>query len=469
MRGWKAARGQWLVPLVAAVLSTAAYATLSLARYDRIGIRSWDLAIFSQAAQSYAERGYPVVDVKAPGFNLLGDHFSPVVALWAPLWALVPAPQTLLVAQSVLIGVSVGVVLATAVRHVGQAGGVAIGLAYALSFGLAEAADFDVHETAFAVPLLALAGSAYLRRDWRWVALCAVPLLAVKEDQGLTLVAIGLALLVSGGRRWGLGLVTVGLLGSLLVLLVVIPGLNPDGYDYWSRLGGADATGAIGGADDADLLGLPLRAIWPPVKIETLLLTFGITGFLALRSPWALVALPTLGWRFLSDYDYYWGTDWHYSLTLMPVVFVAMIDGIVRARQARGPAWLARFARHSPAVALTAAVVLAAQFPLRDLVEPATYADSAREAAAEQVVRRIPDGASVETDIGLMAQLVADHEVYWVGSNTGADAVIPDWVVVDTRLGWTGGDPATMAARRWPGTDWANVPAGAGYLLAERI
>ena len=57
-------------------------------------------------------RGYPVVDIKGPGFNLLGDHFSPVVALFAPLWALCPSPVTLLVAQAVLLAVSVAVVLA---------------------------------------------------------------------------------------------------------------------------------------------------------------------------------------------------------------------------------------------------------------------------------------------------------------------------------------------------------------------
>lgn len=457
----------WL-PLLAATLSAATYAALSLARYDRLGVRSWDLAIFSQAAQSYVERGYPVADVKAPGFNLLADHFSPIVVLWAPLWAVVASPRTLLVAQAVLLGVSVGVVLAAAARHLGRAAGVAVGVAYALSFGLAEAADFDVHETAFAVPLLALAGSAYLRRDWSRVVVWSAPLLLVKEDQGLTIAAIGVALLLSGERRRGGWLLVGGALATLLVLLVLIPLLNPDGYDYWSRLTGGDATGAIGGASGDGLLGLPARAVWPPVKLETLLLTFGVTGFLALRSPWAVVAVPTLGWRFLSEYDYYWGTDWHYSLTLMPIVFVALVDGVVRARASTRAGWLRRYAAHGPAVALAVALALVPQLPLRDLASPATWEDTAREAAAESVVEMIPSGARVETDIGLMAPLVADHEVYFSGTNVGADAVTPDWIVVDTRLGWGGGDVATYAEQRWPGTDWQPVPAGAGYLLARR-
>ena len=42
-----------------------------------------------------------------PGFNLLGDHFQPIVALVAPFFRLFPTPVTLLVAQALLTAVSV--------------------------------------------------------------------------------------------------------------------------------------------------------------------------------------------------------------------------------------------------------------------------------------------------------------------------------------------------------------------------
>ena len=445
-----------------AVAFGAVYATLSVARYDRLGVRSWDLAIFAQAARSYRERGYPVVDIKGPDFNLLGDHFSPVVALFGPLWGVAPSPVTLLLAQAVLLAVSVGVVLVAGVRHLGTAAGAAVGVAYGLSFGLVEAADFDVHEVAFAAPLLALAGSAYVRRDWRAVCLWAAPLLLVKEDQGLTLVAMGAALALAGARRWGAGLAAVGAVATVVVLLVVIPALNPDGgYAYWDRLAG-DGRGI-----SETVLALPREAVWPAVKVETLLLTFGVTGFLALRSPWALVAVPTLAWRFLSDESNYWGTDWHYSLPLMPIVFLAMIDGIVRARDDR-PRWLARYSGHVPSIALAVALALGLQSPLRDLVRSETYGDPPREVAAERVLERIPDGSSVATDIGLLAPLVPDHDVYFIGTDVGPAAVVPDWVVIDTRLGWQGTDVATWAEGQWPGSAWRRVDVGTEYLLARR-
>ena len=55
--------------------------------------------------------------------------------------------------------------------------------------------DFDFHEIALAVPLLAFSLSALVRGRVRATALWALPLVFIKEDQGFTVAAIG-ALLV---------------------------------------------------------------------------------------------------------------------------------------------------------------------------------------------------------------------------------------------------------------------------------
>jgi len=456
-----------LVPYALWGLFSAVYCAISLARYDRLDVVSWDLGIFSQAARSYAERGYPVVDIKEPGFALLGDHFSPVVALWGPLWAAVPSPVTLLVSQAVVIAFSIVPVTRVAIRLLGAPAGTAVGVAYALSFGLQGAVDFDVHEYAFAAPLLALAGEAYLLRRWRAVCLWAGALVLVKEDLGLTVAAIGLVLALAGARRLGAGLAAFGLVAMLLTLFVWIPAFSPDGsWDYWSRLGpGGDGSAGIGDT----LLGLPLQLFSPGTKVETWLLTFGVTGFLALRSPWVLAVLPTMLWRLGSDYEFYWGTDLHYSLIPMPIMFVALVDAVRRARTGR-TAWLRRYAAHAPAVAVAVALVLCLQLPVGALLAPATYADSARELDAQRVLALLPDGSSVETDIGLLAPLVADHEVYFTGTNEGPGSVAVDWVVVDTSIQW---DWSTglerWAEARHPGSQYEQLPDVGRYLVARRV
>ncbi|MDQ3663600.1 MAG: DUF2079 domain-containing protein, partial [Actinomycetota bacterium] len=418
-------------------------------------------------AQSYAERGYPVVDIKGPGFALLGDHFSPVVAVWGPLWALAPSPVTLLVAQALLVALSAIPLTRVAMELLGAAAGLAVGVAYGLSFGVLAAIDFDVHEYAFAAPLLALAGAAYLRGNWRAVCLWSAGLVLVKEDLGLTVAAIGVALMLSGARRWGAGLVAFGVAALAVTLLVAIPAVSPDGaWDYWQRLGaGGDASAGI----VSTVIGLPVHLFSPGVKVETWLLTLGVTGFLALRSPWILALLPTMLWRLGSDYEFYWGTDLHYSLVPMPIVFVAMLDAIVRIRSSRRP-WLRRYAGHVPAVALAVTLVLSLDGPLGGLLSPASYADTARERDAGRVLALLPDGSSVETDIGLLAPLVADHDVYFTGTNTGAGSVAADYAVVDTAYGWDGQTSiARWAEQRHPGSSYEQLAPVGRYLVARRV
>jgi hypothetical protein len=93
----------WLIALA----TFAAYTTLSVARYRRLNPGSWDLGIYTQYVRQLAHLHAPVVAIRGPGFNLLGDHFQPIVAPVAPFFRLFPTPVTLLVAQALLTAVSV--------------------------------------------------------------------------------------------------------------------------------------------------------------------------------------------------------------------------------------------------------------------------------------------------------------------------------------------------------------------------
>ncbi len=48
-------------------------------------VPSWDLAIFSELAKAYAHFQTPIVPVKGDGYNLLGDHFHPILILLGPI------------------------------------------------------------------------------------------------------------------------------------------------------------------------------------------------------------------------------------------------------------------------------------------------------------------------------------------------------------------------------------------------
>src|SRR6516165_5869593 len=191
-----------------AVAAFGAYLAISLFRLLQLTPTSWDLGIYTEYVKQLAHLRAPIVDVRGAGFNLLGDHFQVIVALIAPFFRVFPSPATLLVAQALLIAVSVFPVTAAAVWLLGRGTGRCIGFAYAFSWGLQQMMDFDFHEIAFAVPLLAFSLSALVRGRPRAAVWWAMPLVFVKEDQGFTVAAIGLLMLMTGafsGEAGGTG------------------------------------------------------------------------------------------------------------------------------------------------------------------------------------------------------------------------------------------------------------------------
>ncbi|MFI1679224.1 DUF2079 domain-containing protein [Streptomyces sp. NPDC020607] len=442
--------------LLAAALFLA-YAVVSVCRYRRLESRSWDLGIFEQAVRAYAHLNVPVADLKGPGANILGDHFSPVTALLAPAYRVFPSPITLLVAQALLIAVSVVPVTRAATRILGRASGLAVGVAYGLSWGIQRAVDFDFHEICFAVPLIAFSLEALLRQRWRASLLWALPLVLVKEDLGVTLAALAVVVAIRCRRTdpkalpYALGVAAFGAVATLVTLTLVIPAFNTVGaYDYWDKVG--DGGGAAGVLDG---VGTKLRTLaW---------LLIPTSGLLALRSPLLLVALPTLGWRFVSADDHYWGTDWHYSAVLMPVVLLALVDAVDGARRSAKP-WLRRYADLLPACVAAAALALTTSLPLAGLTEGATYKKSEQVVAVERMLDRIPDGATVEANIGPITRLTSRARVFWTGS---AKPVVPRYVALDVRSGWTK-DPVAYANGLHPGTRYVAEDTAYGYVLLRK-
>ncbi len=501
--------GARLDPYLLAAVFFAAYTALSVTRYRQMLTMSWDLGIFEQAVKSYAHLHAPVADLKGPGFNILGDHFSPITALIAPFYRVFPTPVTLLVAQALLFAVSVIPVTRVAGHLLGRGRGLAVGVAYALSWGVQKAVQFDFHEIAFAMPLLAFSLEAVLRRRWAAAMWWAVPLVFVKEDMGVTAAAIGVIVwwrtrtepepqipdaavaaaeetdpagaavpavsrtaeaadgAPSGAEAedtaqeqltdavrygpWAVGLTAFGVAMSALAFGVIIPAFNSaGGYDYWNKLNGN---------------GAPMPGHIPfGTAIHTLLwILLPTSGLLALRSPLLLAALPTLGWRFISHDDHYWGTDWHYSAVLMPVVVLALVDAAVLSRDSGRP-WLRSYASGAPAAAAGAALALTLTLPLSSLSHSATYKVDTRTKDVERVLDTIPDGATVEANVGPISRLVNRTTVYWVGDTLG---VLPQYIAIDNSSGWAG-DPVTYAKQLHPTATYAQVAGADGYVVLHR-
>ncbi|MWK33463.1 DUF2079 domain-containing protein [Actinomadura sp. J1-007] len=185
--------------VAAAAVLNAAY---SLMRLRAFRASTYDLVIFDQAVRSYSRFDAPVAMVKGvhngfgPDFAILGDHFSPLLAVIAPFYRLHDGPGTLLVAQGVLLALAIVPIWRYTSRRLGDRAAFCASAAYALSWPVAEALAFDFHEVAFVPLLSALMVERYDAGRRGQAAVAAFVLLLAKEDMGLLLAGFGLYLLV---------------------------------------------------------------------------------------------------------------------------------------------------------------------------------------------------------------------------------------------------------------------------------
>jgi uncharacterized membrane protein len=460
----------WRDPVAWAIAAAAfcGYFTISLFRLLRLSPTSWDLGIYTEYVKQLSLLRAPIVDVRGPGFNLLGDHFQIGLAVLAPFFRLYPSPATLLFFQALLTAVSVFPIMSAASLLLGRASGRLIGFAYVFSWGLQQMIDFDFHEIALAVPLLAFSLSALVRGRVRAAALWALPLVFFKEDQGFTVAAIGAFLIfdgVSASSRlsprlgpaqwrgsvaWGSLLVVWGLFWSVFAITVIIPHFNPlHEYYYWKD-GGVVGRGHHGFSVGS--LIVQTAAGWP-TKLQTVVLLLLPTAFAALGSPIALLALPGLLLRFVSTNSAYWGTEWHYNATIMPILFIAAVEAMARWHAVGGPragrpgrlrgGVRAGLARHGAPMMAAIAVALAFQFPLSSLWQSSTFAISPQVAADDAAIAVVPDGATVQATLNMLAPLAARTDTFWIGN---AGNPLTQYIVFDGKNSGYTPAPANVPA-----------------------
>lgn len=419
-------RGERLILGGIVALGVVVYSWLSFIRLANFMASAYDLVIFDQAVRSYSEFKLPIAVVKGvhngfgPEFSVLGDHWSPILATLAPLYWIHDGPQTLLLAQAVLLASAAIPLWVFTKRALGVVPAHLVALAYVISWPVVEAVAFDFHEAAF-VPLL----TAVMLERWQAgrrlpVVLAAVALLCVKEDMGLLLAGFGVFLLTQRGWRvMGGSFVAGGLAFTWFASQVLIPHFGGRSDYYW-------AYGALGKNPSevvhtalTDPLAVVAQLGTPPVKLLTLALLLALTLGAALFSPLVLMAVPLLAERMLaSAFANWWVPDFHYNAFIVIVLFAAGVDG-VRRRCFPARRWAIGV--------LVFALGCVPFFFMARLYNTTSYQLDARERAAGEAVARVPDGVTVEAANNLAPALTSrDTVLLWDRTPRWAP-----WVVAD--------------------------------------
>ncbi|HEX2808577.1 MAG TPA: DUF2079 domain-containing protein [Kineosporiaceae bacterium] len=467
-------RQRWVLGAIAVTLF-AAYTTYAFARHAKFETTGFDLGIFDQVIRAYSHFDAPTSPLKGIDYNILGDHFHPILVLLAPLYWIWDDPRMLLVAQAALFAISIVPVASFARRRLGGTAALWVAACYGAGWPLERAVHFDFHEIAFAVPLIALLIDAMDRRRDRIVIAASLILLLVREDMGSMVVLVGLLMAlrrpVAGQRRrrdvlLGGALALLGLLGYWVATGVVIPALGPQGFTYWTFTAlGPDPASALW-----TILTRPWRAVYlmfsPAVKAQTLLAIFLPTAFATLLSPYVLLSMPFLAERMLNDRPLLWQTNFHYTSVIAPILMMGAVDTVARLTR-RFPAALGprrvrlplpggsgrRRLSHLP-VGLTAGwlvwcvaavgiglAVKSPNYPVSGLWSGRVWVRDARWHAVHDTLPMIPAGQCVEADNQIAPQLTTRDYVTRVTMSRG----LATWVIVDMNqkeTGWQAPAPA---------------------------
>ena len=398
----------------------AAYALYGLFRHWQFGSSAFDLGIFDQAVWHLSRFEAPASTIS--GFtNILGDHFYPIIALFAPLYWLRAGPEMLIAAQAALFAASIVPVFLFIRSRL--PGGPALGfaIAYGCFWGIQRAAAFDVHETAFSPLVIATAILAVDRQKWILFWVLAGVMLLIKEDHILLVGAFGIYLLIRGEPRRGVIAMATSVAAAFVVVGVIIPGASDTG-----------ATAYI--SPYMDVLArpwvLPIALVTPPVKIETAILWFAPFAFFSLASPLAILALPFALTRFLSDSSNHWGTVFHYSAPLAPIVAMSAADGLARIAGHLNAKGARRLTTGAALASVLLSAVLPGRQPLWRVFAPGHYAASDSASVGRALLREIPADASIVAQAAIVPHLSMRDQIYMLD----ARAPDADYVVASDSL-----------------------------------
>ncbi len=400
------------VPLARGVVVAATIAYIALFSYwtvrnhDGLGTYAFDFGIYDQGLWLLSRFKAPYITIM--GRNLFGDHTSFILLPLVPVYWFLPSAKVLLVAQAAALGIAaVPVFLIAREKLESEMLAAPFAVAFLLHPALGWTNLEQFHPDVFEVPLLLFALWFMVRQRWVGFAVCVGALLLVKEDVPLLVFVLGIYVAVRHDRRVGALTSAAAALYFVVAVWGVLRALNGVGTLNAWRIpfggpGGLLRTTFLEPDDLASYLLEPDRTWY----LWQMLVPF---AGLSLLAPGVLaIAAGPLASNLLSTFYYQYDIHYHYGTLILPVLIMAAIFAVAKARS---QAW-----RGALAGALLCTSLVAAHLwgPTPLSRSPAFIGDPGQPAAAhlERATDLVPDDAAVSAHYAYVPHVDHREQIY---------------------------------------------------------
>jgi uncharacterized membrane protein len=424
-------RSNWIFYVIVLVYIIA-MSTLTILKNHTFLTSGFDLGIFNQAFHTTLFDGkffYETGDLSFnPGGSFFGVHFSPILFVLLPFYAVYPSAENLLVMQTVILALGAFPVYWITRDKLGQRVALAISIVYFLYPPLYMLNLNDFHLEAFTSTFFLF--SVYYLQQEKWMKFSAFMILAMLTIEFAPIIGVFVALyglfLYSKNRfkDGGAGRKYLVLTVLIAVIIFVL------GYEIKESFN--TSTSPLPSpfhyvlSDPAATLNV-FFSDWGS-KMFYLINLLAPLAFLPLFAPETLImALPWAFFSFSSTYSFYYSVYFQYTGFVIPFVVVALPGAIKRLNP--------QDVRKILALILVCTAILGLYLPVGQ-GSPWNYQlplTNERTESIRKMLTLIPPDASILTENNIFPSVSNRANAYMYNSSSTS---VFDYILVDIESQW---------------------------------
>lgn len=410
------------------------FSTLSILRHSAF-YTSYDLANMSQTVWNTLNGRPFSLSGAESSVSRFSIHADLILVFLSPFYLIWEKAKTLLIIQSVILGLGGIVVYGLAkriifgkvkIRWKSKLVALSLVVIYLLNPSLEWTNIYDFHGVSLAITFLLSAFYFCYIKKWFFYAFFIVLALLTKEEISLYVAMLGLVnFFVFKNRKVGLATFIGGVVWFCLMVFWVIPHNSPNGK-YWALEWLKYSSGGTGtGLPDLKLL--IDRFLLSPDTLSYYSILLKPFSYIALLGfPWLLLSLPELTINLLSTQAQMRSIYFHYDSGLTPSIIIATIFGLKYLTQIiKKIGFLSKFSDYVMYFVVFVMLCVALRVNYHYSPLPTTpscwcymYQVSDEDREIEKSLKKIPEDATVTSSSELRAHLSLRQYSYNLPSAT---------------------------------------------------